>query len=96
MKCNSADKKENLRHYNLHRMLEEINHYSTLRAMEKFQHNEKITRTGAFTHALGAFFRAYMLKKSFRDRLQGFYLSFSETLTNYLTYLKLLKLQNKI
>lgn len=79
----------------LSHMLNKINLYSTLEAGESFAKNKKITRTGVFTHALSAFLRVFISRKGFKDGINGFFLSFSYAMVNFLSHLKLLKLQNR-
>ena len=91
--------KNDMLHYSwndVHQMIKKINYYSTLEAEEHFQKNKYMRKTGVFTHSLSAFFRMFISRKGYKDSVQGFYVSVSDALTNFLTHLKLLKLQNKI
>ncbi len=87
-----------LLHYsvkNLEEMIKKINYYSTLQAQEFFKMNKKISKFGVFTHAISAFLRVYITRKGYKDGISGFFVSFSDCMVNFLTHLKLLKLQNK-
>lgn len=76
-------------------MLDKINLYSTLEAEEKFSQNRKITKAGVFTHAISAFLRVYISRKGFKDGIHGFFLGFSYSMVNFLSHIKLLKLQSR-
>jgi glycosyltransferase involved in cell wall biosynthesis len=91
--------KHDILHYScndLYQMMNKINYYSTLEAEEHFQKNKQITKAGAFAHSISAFLRMFISRKGYKDNLYGFYVSISDALTNFLTHLKLLKLQNRI
>jgi glycosyltransferase involved in cell wall biosynthesis len=80
----------------LHQMIQKINFYSTHEAVEHFLKQKQITKIGVFTHAISAFLRVYVSRKGYKDNLPGFYVSFTNVFTNFLTHLKLLRLQNKL
>lgn len=80
----------------LTQMVDKINYYSTLEALEHFQNKKIITKAGVFTHAISAFIRVYISRKGYKDRVQGFFVSLNDALVNFLTHLKLLKLQGKL
>ncbi len=80
----------------LTQMLNKINTYSTLEAQDKFSSDKQISKTGVFTHAISSFIRVYISKKGFLDGIQGLFVAFSYSLVNFLSHLKLLKLQGKL
>ncbi len=80
----------------LSHMINKINHVSTLEAKEHFHNNKQISKFGVFTHALSAFLRIYISNKGYKDKTEGFFVSFCYSFTNFVSHLKLLKLQNKI
>lgn len=89
----------NLLHYpvrDITGLVEKVNYYSTMESEEHFNNGKKISKAGAFTHAIATFLVMYFSRKGFMDRLAGFYVSFSYSVTTFMTYLKLLKLQKKI
>lgn len=91
--------KNDMLHYSyndLEQMVSKINFFSSEEASEHLRNNKKITKIGVFTHALSAFLRVFISRKGFLDGLSGFYVSFTYSLVNFLSHLKLLKLQNKI
>jgi glycosyltransferase involved in cell wall biosynthesis len=91
--------KNSIEHYtvtNLEQLFAKSNFFSTMEAKENFLKNKKITKLGVFAHALSAFFRIFISRKGYKDKLPGFYVSFSYSFVNFLGHLKLLKLQNKI
>ncbi len=77
-------------------MIEKINLYSTLEAREKLESNKQISKLGVFTHAISTFLRVYVSRKGFKDGAGGFFISFCYSMVNFLSLLKLLKLQKKI
>ena len=88
-----------LLHYpvrNISGMVDKVNYYSTMESQEHFNNGRKISKAGAFAHAIATFLVMYFSRKGFMDKLAGFYISLSYSVTTFMTYLKLLKLQNKI
>ncbi|MCI0450626.1 MAG: glycosyltransferase family 2 protein [Chlorobi bacterium] len=88
-----------LLHYSyrdLTHMINKINFFSTLEADEHLKTNKQISKFGVFTHAVSAFLRIYLSNKGFKDGKEGFFVSFCYALTNFLSHLKLLKVQGKI
>ncbi|MBL8015924.1 MAG: hypothetical protein JNK43_01535, partial [Ignavibacteria bacterium] len=77
-------------------MMDKINYYSTLEAQDRLQQGKKISRLGVYTHALSTFLRVYISRKGYKDGSGGFYISFCYAMDNFLTHLKLLKMQGKI
>ncbi len=77
-------------------MMDKINLYSTLEARENFEKNKQISKIGVFTHAISAFLRVYISRKGFKDGRGGFFISFCYAMVNFLSLLKLLKLQGKL
>ncbi len=91
--------KNDMLHYSyrdLEQAVNKINFFSTEEAREHFQKNKKITKIGVFTHALSAFLRVYISRKGYKDKVNGFYVSFIYSMVNFLSHLKLLKMQKKI
>lgn len=88
-----------IKHYSitdLNQMLSKINTYSTLEAQDKFIAEKQISRIGVFTHAVSSFIRVYISRKGFLDGIEGLYVAFSYSIVNFLSHLKLLKLQGKL
>jgi glycosyltransferase involved in cell wall biosynthesis len=77
-------------------MISKINHVTTLEAKEHFKNGKQISKMGVFTHALSAFLRIYISNKGYKDKTEGFFVSFCYSFTNFLSHLKLLKMQNKL
>jgi glycosyltransferase involved in cell wall biosynthesis len=91
--------KNDMIHYsyrNLEHMISKINHVTTLEAKEHFKNGKQISKFGVFTHAMSAFLRIYISNGGFMDKLGGFFVSFCYSFTNFVSHLKLLKLQNKL
>jgi glycosyltransferase involved in cell wall biosynthesis len=80
----------------LDQMIDKINFFSTHEAQEHFQKNKKISKAGIFTHAASAFLRIFISRKGYKDGINGFYVAFSYSMVNFLSHLKLLKIQNKL
>ena len=95
----SAKLKNDMLHYSyrdMEQMVNKINFFSSSQAQEYFIKNKKITKIGVFLHFISAFLRVFVSRKGYKDRLYGLYVSFSYSMVNFLSYLKLLKLQNKL
>lgn len=87
-----------LLHYSvtgIEQMIDKINFYSTFEALEHFNNRKKISRIGVFTHALSAFLRVFISRKGYKEGLPGFYVSIMDSMVNFMTHLKLLKMQNE-
>jgi len=95
----TAEMKGEFLHYSFRdmtHMMDKINFYSTLEALDKFKKGKKISKTGVFTHALSTFLRVYFSRKGYKDGSGGFFISFCYAMDNFLSHLKLLKMQGKI
>ncbi len=91
--------KNDMLHYSyrdLHHMIDKINYFSTNEAAEHFLRGKRISKIGVFSHAVSAFLRIFISRKGFKDGLHGFYVGFCYSAVNFLSHLKLLKLQGKI
>jgi len=77
-------------------LIKKADFFSTMEGLEQYEHGKKITKAGVFTHALATFLVMFFSRGGFKDGIVGFYVSFSYSLNNFLTHLKLLKLQSKI
>jgi glycosyltransferase involved in cell wall biosynthesis len=91
--------KNDMLHYSyrdMEQMVNKINFFSSAEAEENFSKNKTISKTGVFLHFISAFLRVFISRKGYRDKLHGFYVSFSYAMVNFLSHLKLLKLQNKL
>lgn len=96
---NTGELKGEYLHYsfqNMAQMVDKINYYSSLEALEKLEKGKKISKAGVFTHAISAFIRLFISRKGYKDRSGGFFISFSYAMVNFLSHLKLLKLQGKL
>lgn len=95
----TAEMKGEFLHYtfrDMTQMMDKINYYSTLEAQDRLQQGKKISRLGVYTHALSTFLRVYISRKGYKDGSGGFFISFCYAMDNFLTHLKLLKMQGKI
>lgn len=90
--------KNDMLHYSyrdMEQMVNKINYFSTAEAEENLSKNKNISKAGIFTHFISAFLRVFISRKGYKDKIEGFYVSFSYAMVNLLSHLKLLKLQNK-
>ena len=75
-----------------------FNRYTSLAAEELFKREKKINNIGIIGHSLGAFIKAYIIKKGFLDGFLGFIMCFMAmvyTLTKYMKLQNLYRLHNK-
>lgn len=77
-------------------MIKKINYYSTMQSIEYFGNKKKVSKFMLVVKAISAFLRVYISRRGFKDGFRGFLVSLSDSLVNFLTNLKLLKLYNKI
>jgi len=87
----------NLKHSILHisyrtveELLERMNYYTTLSADMRFAKGKKSSLSKAISHAVWAFFKAYILRLGFLDGRIGFIVAVSSAESSYYRYLKLL------
>jgi len=77
-------------------MIRKIDYYSTMQSIEYFGKKKKVSKTMLVGKAISAFLRVYISRGGFKDGFRGFLVSLSDSLVNFLTNLKLLKLYSKI
>jgi glycosyltransferase involved in cell wall biosynthesis len=77
-------------------LIRKIDYYSTMQSIEYFGKKKKVSKTILVGKAISAFLRVYISRGGFKDGFRGFLVSLSDSLVNFLTNLKLLKLYNKI
>jgi len=95
----SAKLENDMLHYSykdIEQLVNKIDFFSTSQAQENFINNKKITKIGVFLHFISAFLRVFISRRGYKDKLYGLYVSFSYSMVNFLSYLKMLKLQNKL
>ncbi len=80
----------------LHNYLKKINTYSTLKAEEVHQTKKEVTAFTIFTHSFSAFFRYYISLKGFKDGIHGLIISFFNSVSTMLTYVKIWEKQKGI
>lgn len=91
--------KNSIEHFtvnDLTQMIKKSNFFSSFESKEFLLNGKRITKSGVFAHAISAFLRIYISRKGFKDKLSGFFVAFSYSFTNFLSNLKLLKLQKRI
>ncbi|MGD1005607.1 MAG: glycosyltransferase family 2 protein [Ignavibacteriaceae bacterium] len=79
----------------IEKAITKINQYSSLQAMEMLKTKGKVTGFTIITHGIAAFYRSFIALKGFKDGVHGFCIAFIDSLTNFLTYMKIWELQNK-
>lgn len=72
-----------------------INHYSSLQAEETFKNKCRVTGITILLHGVSSFYKSYIALKGIKDGIHGFCISFIDSLTTFLTYMKIWELQNK-
>ena len=75
--------------------LDKINAYSSLRAEEKFEKNKKSSLLKLLFVFPLAFFKSYIIKRSFLNGTRGFIASMNNSFYAYLKEAKLYELNNK-
>lgn len=79
---------------NLESVLEKMNRYSSGSARDMKVRGEKGSLFKAFTHAIWAFLRTYIIRLGFLDGKMGFILAIYNAETTYYRYLKLMLISN--
>lgn len=89
--------KGDLLHYSFHTISEynyQIEKFSSIASESAFKQGDKISQVGIYIHALGKFFKKYILKRGFLDGWDGLYIAISSAYYTMLKYRKLYHLQN--
>ena len=73
----------------LHNYLKKINEYTTLQAKEMYKTRNKVTVFTILGHTFSAFFRYYVSLKGFKDGMYGLIISFFNSVSTLLTYVKI-------
>lgn len=79
----------------LHNYLIKVNSYTTLRAKEIYKSKKKVTALTIFTHAFSAFVRYYISLKGFKDGMHGLIISFINSVSTMLIYVKIWEKQKQ-
>lgn len=89
--------KNPMKHYtflSIEKSLSKINNYSTLQAAESYKNKNRVTGIKIVSHGFSAFFRYYFSLKGFKDGIYGLIISFFNSISTILTYVKIWELQN--
>jgi glycosyltransferase involved in cell wall biosynthesis len=73
----------------LHRYLKKVNVYTTLKAEEVYKTKERVTALTILSHTFSAFFRYFISLKGFKDGVHGLIISFVNSVSTMLTYVKI-------
>jgi len=73
----------------LHNYLKKVNNYTSLKAEEVYKSKGKVTAFTIFSHAFSAFFRYFISLKGYKDGIHGLIISFVNSLSTMLTYVKI-------
>ena len=79
----------------LNNYLKKVNEYTSLRAEEIYQSKARVTAFTIFTHAFSAFFRYYISLRGFKDGMRGLIISFVNSVSTMLTYVKIWEKQRR-
>lgn len=79
----------------IEKAITKINHYSSLQAMEMYKTKSKVTGFTIISHGIAAFYRSFIALKGVKDGVHGLCIAFIDSLTTFLTYMKIWELQNK-
>ena len=75
--------------------ISKINHYSTLEAAEKYKSKKNITGGTILSHGISSFLRSFISLHGYKDGVHGLMISIIDSMTTFLTYMKMWELQNK-
>ncbi|MDO8548785.1 MAG: glycosyltransferase family 2 protein [Ignavibacteria bacterium] len=79
----------------LHNYLKKVNEYTSLRAEEVYKSKSKVTALTILTHTVSAFFRYFISLKGFKDGMHGLIISFVNSVSTMLTYVKIWEKQRR-
>jgi glycosyltransferase involved in cell wall biosynthesis len=75
--------------------ISKINHYSSLQTMEVYKTKGKVSGLTIISHGVAAFYKSFIALKGFKDGVHGLCIAIIDSLTTFLTYMKIWELQNK-
>jgi glycosyltransferase involved in cell wall biosynthesis len=78
---------------NIEHMINKINHYSTLQAAEWLNEGRSANKAKVLLNPAATFLKTFFIRKAFLDGMEGFLAAFNYSFVNFLSYLKLRKLQ---
>lgn len=73
----------------LHNYLKKVNVYTSLKAEEVYRQKNKVTALTIIGHTFSAFIRYFISLKGFKDGMHGLIISFVNSLSTLLTYVKI-------
>jgi hypothetical protein len=88
--------KNNLTYIDFEKKIEEINSDSTFNALNDLKEGRKVSKAGVFIHAKLDIITGLIFNKSRNPQYSRLFNAFFNMFGDFLTRLKLLKLQNKI
>lgn len=77
----------------LHNYLKKVNEYTGLAAEETYHLKRRVTALTIFAHTFSAFLRYYVSLKGFKDGMHGLIISFVNSVSTMLTYVKIWEMQ---
>ena len=80
----------------MEKAITKINHDSSLQAIEMCEKKGKVTGIKIIAHGIAAFYKSFIGLKGYKDGVYGFCIAFIDSLTNFLTYIKIWEIQNKV
>jgi glycosyltransferase involved in cell wall biosynthesis len=77
--------------------ISKINHYSSLQTMEVYKSKGRVSGFTIIAHGAASFYKSFIALKGFKDGIHGLCIAIIDSLTTFLTYMKIweLQLQNK-
>ncbi len=88
--------KNNLTYIDFEKKIEEINSESTFNALNSLKEGSKVSKAGVFIHLKLDIITGIIFNKNRNPQYSRLFNAFFNMFGNFLTRLKLLKLQNKI
>ncbi len=79
----------------IEKTISKINKYSTLEAIEKYKSKKEITGGMILSHGVSSFLRSFISLRGYKDGVHGLMISIIDSMTTFLTYMKMWELQNK-
>lgn len=79
----------------MHSYLKKVNMYTTLKAEETYKSKNRVTAITILTHTFSAFFRYFVSLKGFKDGMHGLTISFVNSVSTMLTYVKIWEKQRR-
>lgn len=92
---NTIELKGTIKHYsyrNYSELITKADHYSTLGAQQLFSQQKQCSQWSPLTHGFASFIRLFLLKRGYKDGIEGAAIAYTTAMASFMKYAKLQEL----